>query len=95
MCRPRNHVEGADVSEHGFANALDVIGFRLADGRTVTLSDGWTDPLAPAGRLLRFAHDAGCANFHDVGAGGHALHADHLHLDLGCHGKICTARLCE
>ena len=89
-------MEGADVSEHGFANALDVIGFRLADGRTVTLSDGWTDPLAPAGRLLRFAHDAGCANFTTtLGPEANALHADHLHLELGCHGKTCTARLCE
>ena len=89
-------MEGADVSEHGFANALDVIGFRLADGCAVTLSDDWTDPLASAGRLLRFAHDAGCANFTTtLGLEANALHADHLHLDLGCHGKTCTARLCE
>lgn len=96
MCRTRNHAEGADVSEHGFANALDVIGFRLADGRTVTLSDGWTDALSPEGRLLRFAHDSGCASFTTtLGPEANALHADHLHLDLGCHGKTCTARLCE
>lgn len=96
MCRPRNHVKGADVSEHGFANALDVIGFVLEDGRTVTLSDGWADALSPEGRLLRFAHDAGCANFTTtLGPEANALHADHLHFDLGCHGKTCTARLCE
>lgn len=96
MCRPRNNVTGADVSEHGFANGLDVAGFKLEDGRTVTVSEGWTDALAPEGRLLRFAHDAGCANFTTtLGPEANAQHSDHLHLDLGCHGKTCTARICE
>lgn len=96
MCRTRNHVENADISEHGFANALDVVGFKLEDGRTVTLSEGWADALSPEGRLLRFAHDAGCSRFTTtLGPEANALHRDHLHLDLGCHGKTCTARLCE
>ena len=96
MCRSRNHVEDADVSEHGFANALDLVGFKLADGRTVTPVEGWGDALSPEGRLLRFAHDAGCATFTTtLGPEANALHADHLHFDLGCHGKTCTARLCE
>jgi hypothetical protein len=24
-----------------------------------------------------------------------SFHQDNLHLDLGCHGKLCTARLCQ
>lgn len=96
MCRPRNNVSGAEVSEHGFANALDVTGFKLEDGRTIGLPEGWSDPLSPAGRLLRFAHDAACAHFTTtLGPEANALHRDHLHLDLGCHGRSCTARLCE
>lgn len=96
MCRGRNRVAGADISEHGFANALDVIGFELEDGRSLVLPDGWRQPRSPAGRLLRFAHDAGCARFTTtLGPEANALHADHLHLDLGCHGQSCTARLCE
>ena len=96
MCRTRNHVEDADLSEHGFANALDVVGFRLEDGRTVTPVEGWADGLSPDGRLLRFAHDAGCASFTTtLGPEANALHVDHLHFDLGCHGQTCTARLCE
>lgn len=96
MCRPRNNVEGADVSEHGFANGLDVAGFQLEDGRTVTLPEGWNDPLSMEGRLLRFAHDAGCSRFTTtLGPEANALHSDHLHLDLGCHGNNCAARLCE
>ena len=95
-CRARNNVVGGELSEHGFANALDVIGFELEDGRMMALPEGWDDPLAPAGRLLRFAHDAGCARFTTtLGPEANALHADHLHLDLGCHGERCVARLCE
>lgn len=96
MCRPRNNVNGSDVSEHGFANALDVIGFELEDGRTIALPAGWADPLSPAGRLLRYAHDAACASFTTtLGPEANALHADHIHVDLGCHGERCVARLCE
>lgn len=96
FCRPRNGVAGADVSEHGFANALDVVGFELEDGRTITLPAGWTDPLSAEGRLLRYAHDAACSRFTTtLGPEANALHEDHLHVDLGCHGQRCTARLCE
>lgn len=96
MCRPRNNVEGADISEHGFADALDVIGFKLSDGRTVTVESGWADPVSEDGRLLRFAHDAACGLFTTtLGPEANALHRDHFHVDLGCHGKTCTARLCE
>lgn len=96
VCRPRNNVEEADISEHGFANALDVIGFTLADGRTVSLPAQWSPASAPAGRLLRFAHSAACAHFSTVlGPDANPLHEDHFHLDLGCHGAACTARMCE
>lgn len=96
VCRPRNNVEQADVSEHGFANALDVTGFALADGRTISLPAQWSPASAPAGRLLRFSHAAACAHFSTVlGPDANALHEDHFHLDLGCHGAACTARICE
>jgi hypothetical protein len=32
---------GAKLSEHSFGNAVDVMGFRLADGREVTVIKGW------------------------------------------------------
>jgi hypothetical protein len=34
-CRPMNNAYGAHLSEHGHANALDVSGFVLADGRSI------------------------------------------------------------
>ena len=86
----------ANLSFHAFADALDVVGFKLEDGRFVTVEQGWSDALSSEGRLLRFAHDAACAHFTTVlGPEANALHRDHLHVDLGCHGKTCTARICE
>ncbi len=96
MCRNVDSATGGNLSFHGLADALDVVGFRLEDGRTVTVEAGWGDALSPEGRLLRFAHGAACANFTTVlGPEANADHRDHLHVDLGCHGRTCTARLCE
>src|SRR5215470_17617592 len=40
-CRPMNNADGADPSEHGHANAIDISGFVLADGRVVDVKSGW------------------------------------------------------
>ena len=96
MCRHRNNAADGFTSEHGFANAVDVTGFTLADGSRIAVTDDWLPAAAPQGRLLRLAHDAACAGFATVlGPEANAEHADHLHLDLGCHGASCTARICE
>jgi hypothetical protein len=96
MCRPVNNAAGGNLSFHGLADALDVVGFELEDGRRVEVEKGWADALSSEGRLLRFAHDAACASFTTtLGPEANAEHHDHLHVDLGCHGKTCTARLCE
>ncbi len=96
MCRKVNGGTSGNLSFHGLADALDVVGFKLEDGRFVTVEAGWANATSPEGRLLRFAHDAACAHFTTVlGPEANAEHRDHLHVDLGCHGKTCTARLCE
>ncbi len=96
MCRNRNNAQGGFTSEHGFANAVDVTGFTLADGRRIGVEADWLPPAEPAGRLLRLAHDAACGQFTTVlGPEANAEHHDHLHLDLGCHGQSCTAQICE
>lgn len=41
QCRNRYGQEKAPISEHAFANALDISGFVLADGRVVKVIDGW------------------------------------------------------
>jgi hypothetical protein len=96
MCRNVNNASGGNLSFHAFADAIDVTGFRLEDGRTVTVEGDWGEATSPEGRLLRYAHGAACSHFTTVlGPEANALHRDHFHVDLGCHGKTCTARLCE
>jgi hypothetical protein len=77
-CRGRNRVRGATLSEHGRANALDVRGFRLTDGRTIGLTDvsvarDWRDAIRASA----------CARFSTVlGPGSDGAHEEHIHLDL-------------
>ncbi|CAN7573305.1 extensin-like domain-containing protein [Devosia sp. LjRoot3] len=96
MCRPR--VGGAEqfTSEHGFANAVDIVGFTLADGRSIAVKENWLPATTPEAKLLRQSHGAACGKFTTVlGPEANADHEDHLHLDLGCHGQTCTAQICE
>ncbi len=41
VCRNRNNQTAGPMSEHAFGNAVDVLGFVLADGRTINVLDGW------------------------------------------------------
>jgi hypothetical protein len=92
FCRRVNNAAHGNISEHGFGNALDITGFAFEDGRTVAVETGWSDALSEDGRLLRFA----CSLFTTtLGPEANALHHDHFHVDMGCHGGRCTARLCE
>jgi hypothetical protein len=91
-CRPMNHVNGARLSEHGHANALDVSGFVLANGQVVSVKSGWWGPLAER-TFLRSVHGGACTVFTTVlGPAYDTLHRDHFHLDLARHtgdGRIC------
>jgi hypothetical protein len=95
-CRNVNNAEGGNLSFHAFGDAMDVVGFTLEDGRTISVDTAWPGTVEQGSRIIRFAHDAACTHFTTVlGPEANALHHDHLHLDLGCHGQRCTARLCE
>jgi hypothetical protein len=91
-CRPMNHVSGALLSEHGHANAVDVSGFILADGSTVSVKSWWSGT-PPERNFLREVRSGSCTVFTTVlGPGYDRLHNDHLHLDLARHGgdgRIC------
>jgi hypothetical protein len=77
-CRGRNRVAGALLSEHGRANALDVRGWKLANGQSI----GLTDRNVPRGLRETVLHSA-CARFTTVlGPGSDGYHEDHIHLDL-------------
>lgn len=77
-CRTRNRVPGATLSEHGRANALDVRGFKLANGTAIELTDvnvakDWRDGIRASA----------CARFSTVlGPGSDGYHEQHVHVDL-------------
>lgn len=70
-------------SEHAFANALDVGGFRTASGRRLRVL-GQFDGDDDRGEFLRRARDGACRWFHvTLSPDFNAAHRDHLHLDSG------------
>lgn len=81
-CRGMNGDPNAHISEHAFGNALDIAAFVLADGRKITVRDGWHGAPEEQG----FLHDvqgAACEVFTTVLApGSNAYHYDHMHVDL-------------
>jgi hypothetical protein len=81
-CRGMNGQRGARISEHAFGNALDIAAFILADGRTVTVKNGWKGSPEEQG-FLRDVQGAACDQFSTVLApGSNAFHYDHIHVDL-------------
>ena len=67
-------------STHATADAVDVIGFDLADGRRVRLIADWEGE-TPEALFLRSARDSACTWFATtLGPDYNALHADHFHL---------------
>ena len=82
-CRNVNNAEKGPRSEHAQANAIDVAGFTLADGRRIAVRDDWGGE-GPKAEFLRAVHDHACGRFAAVlGPSYNRLHADHFHLDMG------------
>ena len=88
-CRSVNSRPGARLSEHAYANAVDIAAFVLRDGRRITVKAGWNGSDPAVRTFLREAHRAGCRRFAiTIGPDGDAFHADHLHMDMG-RGPYC------
>lgn len=82
-CRRIYGQQAGPPSEHASANALDVAGFRLANGEVVWVRSDWDDP-GPRGRFLRQVREGACRVFiTTLSPDYNAAHADHLHLDMG------------
>ena len=87
-CRRVGGGEAGRPSEHATANALDVAGFRLRNGRRITVASDWADE-GPEGRFLRAVRDGACGTFETVlGPEYNAAHRDHFHLDRGPY-RVC------
>jgi hypothetical protein len=85
-CRNIRTDSGTDPeerSEHATANAIDIRGFVLADGRRITIKGHWGGDTAE-GRFLLAAQRGTCRYFRvSLGPAYNAAHADHFHLDRG------------
>ncbi len=94
-CRPMNHVDGARLSEHGYANALDVSAFTFVDGHTITVKGGWHGDSREQA-FLRTVHDGTCRYFTTVlGPEYDSNHRDHFHMDLARHGGDGLTHICK
>ncbi len=81
-CRSMVGAGTSHISEHAFGNAIDIAGFILADGRKITVQDGWHGTPEEQG----FLHDVqlfACDTFSTVLSPGYnAEHYNHIHVDL-------------
>ncbi|MFS0737792.1 extensin family protein [Sphingomonas sp. 1P06PA] len=74
-------------SEHATADAIDIAGFRLKDGRRITIAGDWAGEPADAA-FLRALRDGACDLFATVLSPDYnAAHRDHLHLDQANRGR--------
>lgn len=78
-------------SRHATANALDIAGFTLADGKRINIRRDWDleetrppEDMTREARLLREIHGGSCTWFTGVlGPDYNAVHRDHFHLETG------------
>lgn len=87
-CRRLYGRSEGSYSEHATADAIDILGFRLEDGRRVSVLRDWDGDSAEA-RFLRDVRDGSCRFFSTVLSPDYnAAHADHLHLDQAERGSF-------
>lgn len=85
-CRNIYHRQHARLSEHATAEALDISGFRLADGRRITLTRGWQRP--SEGPWLRALLAASCGYYgNGLGPDYNAAHKTHFHFGMRGFGR--------
>lgn len=90
-CRTRNNQRGARISEHGRGRAIDISGFRLADGTQVSVLRDYRRGTYRA--MLRAMRAGACGIFTTtLGPGSDRFHSDHFHFDVAQHrggGTYC------
>ncbi len=93
-CRTIAHV--SYMSEHSYMNAVDVGGFRFADGHDIVIGRDWNSPDPVVRQFLRIVGDESCQIFNTaLGPDYNSDHHDHFHLDLASrqrtHRRVCKA----
>jgi hypothetical protein len=88
-CRRLYGRSTGDWSEHARANALDVAGFLLTDGRRVIVAADWTGGTLKEQQFLREVRDGACKLFATVLSPDYnPAHRDHLHIDQAARGEF-------
>ena len=79
-CRGQNNVGEAKLSEHAFANAIDIMGFTFRTRGPITV--GFLPEGSAEARFLASVRASACKHFRTVlGPGSNESHANHLHFD--------------
>lgn len=80
VCRGQNHDTEAKLSEHSFANAIDVMGYGFAKRPALKVTAAAEG--TPEAAFLAAVRASACTFFRTVlGPGSDAAHGNHLHLD--------------
>ncbi|MGL4239393.1 extensin-like domain-containing protein [Tabrizicola sp.] len=85
ICRSRNNIKGAKISEHGKGRAIDISAFILSNGKVLTVQNNYN-------KLLRRIYKAACGYFKTtLGPGSDGYHEDHFHFDTSARkgGAYC------
>jgi hypothetical protein len=86
-CRGIN--SGSHLSQHALGRAIDIAGFRLSDGSTVSVEHDWSEP-GQKRLFLRHLARRACGYFSVVlTPDSNAEHYDHIHLDIGPE-RLCS-----
>jgi hypothetical protein len=92
-CRNRNGLATEKLSAHALGKAVDIAGFGLSSGKSLSFKGGGGDF---ANHSLDAVRTSACGWFTTVlGPGADAFHTDHMHLDIALHGKNDRYRICE
>jgi len=87
-CRGERGGNPSRLSQHAFGKAIDLLGFEIDDGTTISVRRDWVGETAKA----QFLHDVakGACKLFDVVLTpySNALHQDHIHMDTGPY-KLC------
>ena len=82
-CRNVYNRESGALSRHASADALDIAGFRLADGRAISVLKDWPKQNQDA-QFLRQVRDGACEAFSVVLSPDYnTAHRNHFHVDVG------------
>lgn len=85
-CRRLYNRADGPFSEHATADAVDILGFELEDGRRLSVLRDWSGAPAEAA-FLQSARDSACRVFTTVLSPDYnEAHRDHLHLDTADRG---------